>query len=55
MIVSGDQFIDLKYMNKIIKNFKDVIVFEMEGVVIGHVAHTFNVHFIVIGPYGYFK
>lgn len=55
LIVSGDQFIDLKYMNKIIKNFKDVIVIEMEGVVIGHVAHTFNVYFIVIGPYGYFK
>ncbi|ACN55741.1 permease [Borreliella burgdorferi] len=42
-------------MNKIIKNFKDVIVVEMEGVVIAHFAHTFNIYFIVIGPYGYFK
>ncbi|OJH15057.1 hypothetical protein ER70_04945 [Borreliella bissettiae] len=48
LIVSGDQFIDPNYINKIIGNFKDVIAVEMEGAAIGHVAHMFNVPFIVI-------
>ncbi|MBB6042575.1 5'-methylthioadenosine/adenosylhomocysteine nucleosidase [Borreliella yangtzensis] len=48
LIVSGDQFVDSTYMNKIIENFKDVIAVEMEGAAIGHVAHMFNVPFIVI-------
>ncbi|WKC90092.1 5'-methylthioadenosine/adenosylhomocysteine nucleosidase [Borreliella finlandensis] len=48
LIVSGDQFIDPAYINKIIGNFKDVIAVEMEGAAIGHVSHMFNVPFIVI-------
>ncbi|MCD2332337.1 5'-methylthioadenosine/adenosylhomocysteine nucleosidase [Borreliella americana] len=48
LIVSGDQFIDPTYINKIIGNFKDVIAVEMEGAAIGHVSHMFNIPFIVI-------
>ncbi|MBB6212703.1 5'-methylthioadenosine/adenosylhomocysteine nucleosidase [Borreliella californiensis] len=48
LILTGDQFIDPAYINKIIGNFKDVIAVEMEGAAIGHVAHMFNVPFIVI-------
>ncbi|WKC80882.1 5'-methylthioadenosine/adenosylhomocysteine nucleosidase [Borreliella tanukii] len=48
LIVSGDQFIDPAYMNKILGNFKDVIAVEMEGAAIGHVSHMFNVPFIII-------
>ncbi|WPM05746.1 5'-methylthioadenosine/adenosylhomocysteine nucleosidase [Borreliella sinica] len=48
LIVSGDQFIGPTYVNKIIKNFKDVIAVEMEGAAIGHVSHMFSVPFIVI-------
>ncbi|WNY66020.1 5'-methylthioadenosine/adenosylhomocysteine nucleosidase [Borreliella andersonii] len=48
LIVSGDQFIDPTYINKILGNFKDVIAVEMEGAAIGHVSHMFNVPFIVI-------
>nr|WP_267507552.1 5'-methylthioadenosine/adenosylhomocysteine nucleosidase [Borreliella afzelii] len=48
LILSGDQFIDPAYINKIIGNFKDVIAVEMEGAAVGHVSHMFNVPFIVI-------
>ncbi|WNY64209.1 5'-methylthioadenosine/adenosylhomocysteine nucleosidase [Borreliella americana] len=48
LIVSGDQFIDPTYINKIIGNFKDVIAVEMEGAAIGHVSYIFNIPFIVI-------
>ncbi|MBB6207763.1 5'-methylthioadenosine/adenosylhomocysteine nucleosidase [Borreliella lanei] len=48
LILTGDQFIDPAYINKIIGNFKDVIAVEMEGAAIGHVSHIFNVPFIVI-------
>ncbi|QFI14694.1 5'-methylthioadenosine/adenosylhomocysteine nucleosidase [Borrelia sp. CA_690] len=48
LIVSGDQFIDPAYINKIIGNFKDVVAVEMEGAAIAHVSHVFNVPFIVI-------
>ncbi|WP_418905778.1 5'-methylthioadenosine/adenosylhomocysteine nucleosidase [Borreliella japonica] len=48
LILTGDQFIDPVYAIKIIKNFNDVAAVEMEGAAIAHVAHTFNVPFIVI-------
>ncbi|WKC88243.1 5'-methylthioadenosine/adenosylhomocysteine nucleosidase [Borreliella japonica] len=48
LIVSGDQFIDPTYMNKIMRDFKDVIAVEMEGAAVGHVSYMFNVPFIVI-------
>ncbi|WKC79045.1 5'-methylthioadenosine/adenosylhomocysteine nucleosidase [Borreliella turdi] len=48
LILTGDQFIDPTYINKIMGNFKDVIAVEMEGAAIGHVSHMFNIPFIVI-------
>ncbi|WP_215536007.1 5'-methylthioadenosine/adenosylhomocysteine nucleosidase [Borreliella bavariensis] len=48
LILTGDQFIDPIYIKKIIRDFKDVIAVEMEGAAIGHVAHMFNVPFVVI-------
>ncbi|ACN52965.1 5'-methylthioadenosine/adenosylhomocysteine nucleosidase [Borreliella valaisiana] len=48
LILTGDQFIDSTYINKIIRNFNDVIAVEMEGAAVAHIAHMFNVPFIVI-------
>ncbi len=48
LILTGDQFIDPVYASSIIKNFNDVIAVEMEGAAVAHIAHMFNVPFIVI-------
>ncbi|UPA17373.1 5'-methylthioadenosine/adenosylhomocysteine nucleosidase (plasmid) [Borrelia coriaceae] len=48
LILTGDQFIDPSYMAKIVSNFEDVVAVEMEGGALGHVAHIFNVPFIVV-------
>ncbi|ASJ27635.1 nucleoside phosphorylase (plasmid) [Borrelia turicatae 91E135] len=48
LILTGDQFIDPVYLTKIVANFEDVIAVEMEGAALGHVAHVFNVPFIVV-------
>ncbi|QFP42409.1 5'-methylthioadenosine/adenosylhomocysteine nucleosidase (plasmid) [Borrelia miyamotoi] len=48
LILSGDQFIDSSYLAKIVANFEDVVAVEMEGAAVGHVAHIFNVPFIVV-------
>ncbi|UPA19242.1 5'-methylthioadenosine/adenosylhomocysteine nucleosidase [Borrelia puertoricensis] len=48
LILTGDQFIDPVYLTKIVANFEDVVAVEMEGAALGHVAHVFNVPFIVI-------
>ncbi len=48
LILSGDQFIDPSYLTKIVANFEDVVAVEMEGAAVGHVAHIFNVPFIVV-------
>ncbi|UPA07268.1 5'-methylthioadenosine/adenosylhomocysteine nucleosidase (plasmid) [Borrelia anserina] len=48
LILSGDQFIDPSYLTKIVANFEDVVAVEMEGAAIGHVAHIFNVPFLVV-------
>ncbi|AHH04324.1 5'-methylthioadenosine nucleosidase (plasmid) [Borrelia nietonii YOR] len=48
LILSGDQFIDPAYLPKIVANFEDVVAVDMEGAALGHVAHVFNVPFIVV-------
>ncbi|WPM06342.1 5'-methylthioadenosine/adenosylhomocysteine nucleosidase (plasmid) [Borreliella sinica] len=48
LILTGDQFIDPIYINKIRKNFNDVIAVEMEGAAVAHIAHMFSIPFIVI-------
>ncbi|QTL84134.1 5'-methylthioadenosine/adenosylhomocysteine nucleosidase [Borrelia miyamotoi] len=48
LILSGDQFIDSSYLANIVANFEDVVAVDMEGAAVGHVAHIFNVPFIVV-------
>ncbi|WP_235048115.1 5'-methylthioadenosine/adenosylhomocysteine nucleosidase [Borrelia persica] len=48
LMLSGDQFIDPAYITKIMSNFETVLSVDMEGAALGHVAHVFNIPFIVV-------
>ncbi|WP_277813678.1 5'-methylthioadenosine/adenosylhomocysteine nucleosidase [Borrelia crocidurae] len=48
LMLSGEQFIDPKYIADIISNFGDVISVDMEGAALAHVAHVFKVPFIIV-------
>lgn len=42
ILTTGDRFIDPIYINKIIKNFNDVIAAGMEGAAVAHSLRVFD-------------